>query len=382
MRAVAKSVSLRTRTRDQILALIRGSQGVTRPELVRLTGLSPGVVDHAVSRLIQEQRVVRAKQQEKGPGSGSGRPSVVFRAISSVLVGAIDFGHGHVRVALASDLGEVLAEQSLRRNVDLDPAAAMDAAATELTRLQREQGVELAIVVAGIPGPVDRHTGVVCSPTILSGWVGLAPAVELGRRLGKRVRVENDAALGALGELYRGAGRRHRDFLYVKVSGGIGAGVVVEGRLFTGASGLAGEIGHTALPGRTELCRCGRRGCLEAVVSIDSIREQVRHTHPGEAIEEIPISAEGDAVTQRLLEESGRILGRALAYQCNLLNPSAVIIGGELGAAGPAFLNGVRDSIRRYAQPATADVLEVLPAELGVRAELLGAIQLAGQFVG
>ena len=112
---------------------------------------------------------------------------------------------------------------------------------------------------------MDQRTGTVRSPTILSSWVGLAPAQELEERVGVPVHVENDAVLGAYGERQLGAGRDHSDFLYVKASGGIGASMVLDGAVYAGAYGLAGEIGHTQLPGHTELCRCGNRGCLEAV---------------------------------------------------------------------------------------------------------------------
>ena len=152
---------------------------------------------------------------------------------------------------------------------------------------------------------------------------------------------------------------------------------VLGGAPYKGATGLAGEIGHTQLPGHTELCRCGNRGCLEAVVSVRSVREQIAHTHPGIETSSVAIDQFDDAIAERILNEAGRTLGRPLADMCNLLNPSALIIGGELGAAGRALIDGVEASVRRHAQPATAAAIEILAAELGVRAELTGALQLA-----
>ena len=146
---------------------------------------------------------------------------------------------------------------------------------------------------------------------------------------------------------------------------------------YTGANGLAGEIGHTQIPGRSELCRCGNRGCLEAVVSVRSVREQIAHTHPGIAIETLDLLRVEDSVTERILNEAGRTLGRPLANLCNLLNPSVLIIGGKLGATGRALIEGVEASVRRFAQPAIVASIEITAAELGVGAELAGAIQLA-----
>ena len=265
-------------------------------------------------------------------------------------------------------------------DVDLGANQALDLASDLLADLRREHSVALlSSLVAGIPGPVDAQTGLVRSATILSSWVGLAPAEELGRRIGGSiaVHIENDAVLGAYGELKAGAGRDHPNFLYIKASHGIGAGLVIDGEPYTGATGIAGEIGHTHLAGRTELCRCGKSGCLEAVVSVQALLEQVAHTHPNVEPDTISFDALDDTVTHRLLNEAGRTLGLVLADLCNLLNPGALIIGGELGAAGPSLLEGVTASIERYAQPATADALEILPAALGVRAELTGALQLA-----
>ncbi len=369
----------RDRTREDLYHLVRTSREITRSELAQLTGMPRSTVNHAVGRLLAEGRIVEVEVRAKGPGSGSGRPAVSLATVPShAPVGGIDFGHSHVAVAVADGRGRLLGEERLELDVDLKAIEALEFAADALGRLSSAHSVgRYASVVAGVPGPLDNRTGTVRSPTILSSWVGLAPAQELEARLGVPVHIENDAVLGARGERELGAGRHHEDFLYVKASGGIGASMVLRGESYTGATGLAGEIGHTQLPGHTELCRCGNRGCLEAVVSVTSVREQISHTHPGIEMQTVHIDRFDDAITQRILNEVGRTLGRPLADMCNLLNPSALIIGGELGAAGRALLEGVEASVRRHAQPATAAAIEILAAELGVRAELTGAIQLA-----
>lgn len=372
--------SPRDRTREDIYQLIRGSQDLTRSALVELTGLSSSTVGHAVAKLLADGRIAESDARAKGPGSGSGRPATILNAVSTGSpTGAIDFGHSHIRVAVGDDLGNVVDEVIVRLNVDRMSREGMDLASEHLERLRTAHGIgQLASVVAGIPGPVDGVTGLVCSPTILSSWVGVAPARELEARLGVPVRAENDALLGAFGELHRGAGQHHQDFLYVKASHGVGAGLVIGGQTYYGATGLAGEIGHTALAGRSELCRCGNRGCLEAVISVQAIQEQIAHTHPHLDPAQISLDGMDDPITARILNEAGRTLGKVLADLCNLLNPTALIIGGELGASGPALVEGVRASVNRFAQPATAAAIEVLPAALGRRAELVGALQLAG----
>ncbi|WP_213814377.1 ROK family transcriptional regulator [Glaciihabitans sp. dw_435] len=379
MKAPFDRVSLRDRTRDDLYELIAEGNELTRPELVVLTGMSRTTVNQAVGRLVAEGRVAESEQKHKGPGSGSGRPATSLIAVANgdPVVG-IDFGHNHIQVAVADALGRPLGERYVEVDVDLLASEAMDLAADLAITLIAEHSLgRPASVVAGIPGPLDRGSGLVQSSTILSSWVGLAPAVELERRLGVPVQIENDAILGAVGELRAGAGRDIPNFLYVKASHGIGAAIIIGGHPYRGTSGIAGEIGHTHLSGHTEACRCGNRGCLEAVVSIQAVRDQVLHTHPNAHPGDVDLASEPDEVTARILIEAGRIVGRVLSSMCDLLNPEAVIIGGELGATGPQFLGGIAASIERYSQPATARALQILPASLGIRAELVGALQLA-----
>ena len=214
-------------------------------------------------------------------GLGRGRPSAVLvPAAARGAVAGIDFGHSHVSVAVAQSSGRVLAEH--RRTIDVDHQAtgALDTAAALLARCLADAHLvasDLISVAAGIPGPLDMKTGLVRSPTILSTWVDLDPARELSTRLGRPIQVGNDANMGAHGELRFGAARGCRDFVYVKASHGIGAGLVLNGDTYRGTLGIAGEIGHTQLPGADNWCRCGNRGCLEAVVSISEVKGQLTH---------------------------------------------------------------------------------------------------------
>jgi predicted NBD/HSP70 family sugar kinase len=237
----------------------------------------------------------------------------------------------------------------------------------------------LLAVAAGIPGPLDLHSNRVRSPTILASWVDVAPDAELARRIGRPVEVANDADMGARGELYYGAARGCRDFVYVKASHGIGAGLVLGGETYRGAIGVTGEIGHTQVGGAGKLCRCGNRGCLETVVSITEFRRQLAEARVDASVDDEPslTAIGGDPVAARLLAEAGRTLGRVLADLCNCLNPAAIVLGGELGAIGGPFARGVRESIDRSAQPAVAEAVDIRPAQLGLRSELLGAVATA-----
>jgi predicted NBD/HSP70 family sugar kinase len=376
---VLPRASRRDRASEEIYRLIRAATSLSRADLTERTGLPASTISHALAELVTDGRIEKSLPQPKGPGSGSGRPGASYRARPTGRhLGAIDFGHAHIRMAIGDDLGEPVDEILVGLDVDLNAQEAMDLAGRHMRELQRAHGIEhLTSVVAGIPGPVDRETGLVCSATILSSWVGLDPAQELSQRIGAPVHVENDAALGAYGELMRGSGEGFRDFLYVKAAHGIGAGLILNGAPYHGYSGVAGEIGHTTLAGRTDLCRCGNTGCLEAVVSIATVLEQIRHTHPGMNLDDVSLADLDDAVSLRILENAGRWLGIVLAVTVNLINPAAIIVGGDLGDAGESLLGAVRTAITQFSQPAAVAGLVIAPAALGTRAELVGALQLA-----
>jgi predicted NBD/HSP70 family sugar kinase len=365
----------RRRTRDQVLAILaQHSSGLTRASLSRMTGLSASAISDCVSSLRSSGLV--AESPAPGSATGRGRRATVVSLVGDegVVVG-IDFGHAHVTVAAATTGGEVLARRTETLDVDHRPSAVLDVAAgltRECVRAGGHTMEEVRGIGAGIPGPLDIRTHVVRPPTILADWVGLAPADELARRLGHPVAIGNDADMGALGEQAYGAARGLEDFLYVKASHGIGAGIVIGGRPYRGATGIAGEIGHTQLPDAVNWCRCGSRGCLETVVSITTVRQQLAHvlaTHQQTLDEhEVPPLSE---------VADNPAAARVLADLVNCLNPSAVVLGGELGAAGEPFAAGIRESVARYAQPASAQAAEVVTGRLGADAEVRGAIATA-----
>jgi predicted NBD/HSP70 family sugar kinase len=381
--AASERHSPRDRTREDVFALIRSSRGISRSALATATGLSSSTVGHAVARLLADGRVIEGTLSALGRGTGSGRRAAILTAVTGTAqVGAIDFGHQHFRVAIGDEAGHVIGEKDVRLDVDGSPVAGLDGACEEIERLCRRHGVSsLAGVALGVPGTVERVTGIIRTTTILSNWSGMKPAVEVQSRLGVPALAYNDANLGAVGERHHGAGQNYDDFLYIKAAHGVGAAMVLGGEPYTGANGFAGEIGHTHIEGRPELCRCGLRGCLEAVVSVPSVMEQICHTHPQLDEATVDLARLTDSVSTRVLNEAGRVLGGALADLINLLNPSALIIGGELGSSGPAFISGVRSSVNRFAQMPFASACVVLPAALGTRAELIGALSLAGSLV-
>jgi predicted NBD/HSP70 family sugar kinase len=193
------------------------------------------------------------------------------------------------------------------------------------------------------------------------------------------VHVDNDANLGALGELVWGSGRGVKDLAYIKVASGVGAGLVINGKIYRGPGGTAGEIGHITLDESGPVCRCGNRGCLETFAAARYVLPLLQSSHGTDLTMEgvVRLGRDGDPGCRRVIADVGRHIGSGVANLCNLLNPSRVVLGGDLAEAGELVLGPIRESVGRYAIPSAGRQLSVLPGALGGRAEVLGALALA-----
>ena len=374
---------LKDRNRERVLGALRERGRISQADIARMTGLSRTTVHTFVAELKDSGMVHEVEASV--PDVRGGRPAVllVLRDSSLAVVG-IDFGHSHVQVAVADLVHNLLAERRCDLDVNYHAAEALDTATRMVDEVLIEAHVERKSVIGagiGIPGPVDRARGTVGSTTILPGWTGLRIETEMQERLGIPVEIENDANLGALAEMSWGAGRECANFAYIKVATGIGAGLVIDGRLLRGASGTAGEIGHTTLDESGALCYCGNRGCLETVASGPAIIQLVGLVD-GEVPSQsriVELAIAGDVRCRRAISDAGHEIGVAVAGLCTLINPERVIVGGLLSRTGEVLLQPIRESMRRHAVQAAADIIDVVPAVFVERAELLGSLALALQ---
>jgi len=372
---------LRDTNRRSITTLLAAEGPMSRADLVRGTGLSRTTVSSLVGDLIASGHVVETADRGRPHKGGSGRPPLLV-ALSTPGggVAGVDIGHGHVRVAVADRVGTVLAEELADVDVDEDGIHALDRAARMVREALAASGLELSDLHAVgmcVPAPLDRRSASI-QTGILRGWRELSPADELRRRLGVPVFADNDANLGALAELGHGAARGASDLVYVKVASGLGAGIVLGGRLHRGSTGIAGELGHVQVDEHGQVCRCGNRGCLETLVSAPRLVALLQPAYDVSlSIERIlALDDAGDAGVRRVLSDAGRAIGRALADLCNNLNPERVVVGGSLGASA-SLGEGIRAALDRFAQPDTAAALTVVSGDLGDRAEVVGAVSLA-----
>ena len=375
--------SLRESNREKVVKALQTLGVASRADIARWTGLSRSTVSSIVAELHDEGLVVDRHDGGR-EAAGSGRPPALIALDPSAGYAlGIDFGKRHLAVALADLSHEVLGEKWVEMPDDYEAGEGM-ARATEmvdglLDELAADKGRVIGVGM-GIPGPVQT-TGMVGSFAILPGWAGTAPQERMAELLGLPVRVGNDANLGALAESTWGAGRGSSSVVYLKLATGIGAGIVIGGRLFEGAGGTAGEIGHTTIDETGDICRCGNRGCLETYAGAAAIASLLSRSFDQQLDTEDVLSraAEGDAGCRRALADAGRHIGVAVANLCNLVNPERIVVGGSLGHAGALLLDPLRESVSLRAIPSAGEDVSIVPGELGERAELLGAVALVLQ---
>ncbi|MDD9379530.1 ROK family transcriptional regulator [Streptomyces sp. ZAF1911] len=376
MQTPGSQSSLHRANLERVVRAVRLAGSLTQAEIARSTGLSAATVSNIV-RELKEAGTVEVTDTSAG---GRRARSVSLSGDAGIVIG-VDFGHTHLRVAVGNLAHQVLAEESEPLDVDASWVDGFDRAEALVGRLVEGIGIGRDKVIGvglGVPGPIDVESGTLGSTAILPGWAGINPRRELSQRLGVPVYVDNDANLGALGELVWGSGRGVKDLAYIKVASGVGAGLVINGQIYRGPGGTAGEIGHITLDESGPVCRCGNRGCLETFAAARYVLPLLQSSHGPELTMErvVELARDGDPGCRRVITDVGRHIGSGVASLCNLLNPSRVVLGGSLADAGELVLAPIRESVGRYAIPSAARQLSVLTGSLGGRAEVLGALAL------
>jgi predicted NBD/HSP70 family sugar kinase len=368
--------SLREANRARIVDAVKRHGGLTQVELAGATGLSPATVSNIVKEL-STSGVLHTT-----PSTRSGRRAqhvTLARALG--LVAGIHFSTRHLRVALADVAHTVVAEHHLplakdhRADNELNRTARL--IADMLDSVDATMGEVLAVGVA-LPAPINLKTGTIARTGIMRGWDAVPVAEVMERRLKRPVFVDNNANLGARAEFRSGALRGKENAVYLSIDDGIGAGLIINGKVFRGHNGSAGEFGHLTIDESGPLCRCGNRGCLETYVGGEALIETLRGNHRGLKLHDIVVRAiAGDPKCIRAIADAGRHIGVATANLCNIFDPSRVVVGGELSQAGELLLGPMRHALERAVIVGPENVPDIVQSQLGARAEMLGAVALA-----
>ncbi|TQL03482.1 ROK family transcriptional regulator [Cellulomonas sp. SLBN-39] len=370
--------SLREANRALIVDAVKRFGGITQVEISGATGLSAATVSSIVKELLAAGVVETRTTTRSGR-----RAQLVTLARRTGLAAGVQFGHRHLRVVLSDVTHEVVAEQTLPLPSDHRVDTSLDRAALLLVDLTERVGSTLDEVVGigvGIPAPVEPETGMVSVRGMMRGWDEVPVAHVLAKRLAKPVFVDNDANLGALAESRLGASRFYRDSVYVRASYGTGAGIVIAGQVHRGFAGTAGEIGHVQVDPQGRICRCGSRGCLDTVVGDTALTEPLSASHGPMTLRDVVQRAvDGDPGCRQVVADAGAAIGAVVAGLGMAVNPQCVVVGGELAETGEVLLGPLREAIRRRVLLNQIAPLEVVPAELGARAEVVGAVAMVLQ---
>jgi predicted NBD/HSP70 family sugar kinase len=360
----------------ELLALYRATGPLTRAEVSARTGWARMTVNSRLDRLV-ELGLLEAHGQTT---AGRGRPANRFRfhAGRGALLVA-DIGASGMRLALCDLGGAVLRRVDAAIDIADGPDAVLGEVERQFDRMVADEGVAGGVwgVGTSLPGPVEYATGTVVEPPIMTGWNGTCVPDRLGRRYGAPVLVENDVNAMARGE-QAGCYPDVADLLFVKAGTGIGAGVIANGAVLRGAQGAAGDIGHTWADtegaGARPLCRCGKQGCVEAYASGWAIvRDLAAAGRPVTSVDQVvELVLHGDPVATSLVRDAGRVIGAGLAHVVSLLNPSVIVVGGQLAGADEHLLAGIRERIYARSLPLATRDLRITRSRLDGDAGVLG----------
>ena len=314
--------------------------------------------------------------------------------VETVIAG--DFGGTNLRAALVSDAGEILTRHEIRTPADLPAEEILAQVADLLESVKASDAAAPGAACIAAAGLIDAESGTVMLSPNIPTFRNLVLTTPVAERIGIPTYIENDASAAALGEFRFGAGRGSRHTLHATLGTGIGGGIVIDGRLYRGAKGLAGEIGHIVLDPTGPPCPCGSRGCLEALVGgVAFARRAQRLLDEGKApiLAEIAsgraptatdlsaAAAQGEAAAAAEIQNGGHFLGLGFGGIVNVLNPDVVTLSGGLLSMGELLLQPMREAMASLAYGPATDT-PVRTSELAEDAGLLGAAAVAFERVG
>ena len=385
--AAAEPTGVAVSTSVELLRMIWQEERISRAEIARRAGLSRSTVSTVVGDLLAAGLVAEVGS---GPSRGGRRPiELLFQYDAFGLIG-VDIGATHISAELTNLRGEV--KGFLRRSFGVrdDRGGTLRVLYELVDALVADWGRGFSPLVGiglGVPSPVDPRQPDRVSEVVLPAWKGRGLTEAVRERFKLPVLVDNDANLGALAELWWGAGRGRTDSIYIKCATGIGSGHIINGRIYRGSSGTAGEIGHLAIDPHGPPCVCGLRGCLVTFVGTVGLLRRANELLAHDADSALPrhgltitqledAALAGDPVAVRVVTEAADYFGIAVAGLLNLLNPAVVSIGGSLARLGELLLAPLRQAVRTRTLVTSLAAAEIVASELGDRDVAVGAATL------
>lgn len=390
MQTGSNSQAIRLHNRLLVRDTIRKSGPLSRRDVARMTGLTPSAVTGIVNDLV---RIGVVQEIGRGESSGGRKPVLLELNPRAGYIFAVRLQSGETVAALIDLGGNILSKQQKKLDTN-SPDKVVEAIVDAFTSMIAGSGVDVDDVLwCGIasPGLVDSAVGLIERSTNLN-WNKVHLAEMLAARLpGMPVHVENISNAAALAEKEFGSGRGCPNLLYINLSVGIGAGIVIGGSIYGGACGYAGEVGHIILDrDGGPLCTCGARGCFEAICGVHNVLRRVMAEIPDEAFARLGIVKTkitfGDIIAtplaeispvQDIIRETGCYTGMAVADLISIFNPNMVILGGELPRAGEIFLEAVERMVKERIPSQIKEAVQIVRSNMAEDPPLMGAYALA-----
>ncbi|OGO62976.1 MAG: hypothetical protein A2029_10335 [Chloroflexi bacterium RBG_19FT_COMBO_47_9] len=387
-------------TSEKILVdLIRKYGEISISDLITFTDYSRTKTTGYIDSLLEKNIVIINHDTEYSGGRRSKKYSLNG---DFGLVAGVDIGATSIDLGIADFSGKLLVRFSEPASVKDGPIRVLGRVGSLLEKMLEENSLSSATlngIGIGVPGPVDFMMGTLVSPPIMPGW-DRYPIIETIQQWfpSANIFVDNDVNMMALGEMYQGSGKGIDNLIYVKIGTGIGAGIVCAGKIYRGANGCAGDIGHISVDKSGPLCHCGNKGCLEAIAAGPAIAERSliaaragkssilmnSYEKNGNVLHAEDVgnaSKEGDPLAIEIIRESGQYIGDVLAGLVNFYNPGIIVIGGGVSNLGNLLLSSIRQTVLNRSLPlATRDLLIVF-SEIGGDAGVVGAINLAMDYL-
>ena len=383
----------------EILRALRRQGRISRTEISSITGWSKAKTSQEIRSLMDKGYIV-----EVGEGASQGGRKPQLLRINNQLgyIVGIDMGATSVDVALAEVSGKIIQRRSEAADVRVPPVVFMTRCVEIVSEMLEAQGFspdQLLGIGIGVPGPVNFARGILVAPPLMPHWENF-----LIRDFFKEafpssyVVMDNDVNIMALGEQLAGDGANVDHFIFVKIGTGVGAGIISNGRIHRGNDGCAGDIGHICVDKQGPICRCGNRGCLEAMAAGLAISEkalaaarsgsspylrQILDANNGRLrLEDVNAACrEGDEAALEIIRASGQMVGDVLAGLVNFFNPSHIFIGGGISNFGNHFLVAIRRAVLRRSLPLATTHLSINFSRAGADAGVIGAIALATKYL-
>jgi glucokinase len=303
-------------------------------------------------------------------------PKVVkglFCGILRCMIIGVDLGGTKILTALADSKGNIISTAKIDTQPDLGQKQVINNILRSINLALRQAKVPMSRVSRvgiGAPGPILGRA-IIVSPPNLPGWQNVNIKSLLQKKLKKKIYVENDANAAALGEFCFGAGKGFRNLVYITISTGIGGGIVIDGKIYEGSLGTAGEIGHMVIDPKGPKCGCGKRGCLEALAAGPAIAKMAGQKN---ALEAELAAKRGNKRAQKAINTAAKYIGIGIGNLNNILNPDIFVIGGGVSNMGRLLLDPVKAWARKYSMDASRKSLIIVPAKLKNLVGVMGAI--------